>query len=55
MPNKIKISLKKCKLTDKELDNNNLYFFINDCINIKNDINNTNNIKLKLKKQIQII
>ena len=29
---------------DKELDNNNLYSYINGYINIENNINNVNNI-----------
>ena len=37
-PKKIKLSLEKGKLIDKEWDNNNLYSYINDCINIENNI-----------------
>ena len=51
LPNKIKISLEKGKLIDKEWDNNNkLKSLINDCINIENDINNINTINEKIKE-----
>ena len=39
LPKQIKISLEKGKLIDKEWDNNNLYSYVNDCINIENNIN----------------
>ena len=39
LPNKVKISLKKGKLIDKEWnDDNKLNFIINDCLNIENNI-----------------
>ena len=39
LPNKVKISLKKGKLIDKEWnDDNRLNFIINDCLNIENNI-----------------
>jgi len=45
LPKQIKLSLEKGKLIDKEWDNNNLYSYINDCINIENHIKNINKIK----------
>jgi hypothetical protein len=39
LPKQIKISLEKGKLIDKEWDNDNLHSYINDCINIENNIN----------------
>ena len=51
LPNKIKISLEKGKLIDKEWDNNNkLNSLINDCINIENNIKTINIINEKIKK-----
>ena len=38
LPKKIKLSLEKGKLINKEWDNNNLNSYINDCINIENNI-----------------
>ena len=52
LPNKIKISLEKGKLIDKEWDNNNmLNSIINDCINIENNINNINLINENIKNK----
>ena len=42
LPKQIKLSLEKGKLIDKEWDINNLYSYINDCINIENNINDIN-------------
>ena len=51
LPNKIKISLEKGKIIDKEWsDNNKLNLLINDCINIENNINYINVINEKIKK-----
>ena len=51
LPNKIKISLEKGKLIDKEWNNNNkLNSLINDCINIENDIKTINTINEKIKE-----
>jgi len=51
LPNRIKISLEKGKIIEKEWDNNNkLNSLINDCINIENNIKNINNINDKIKK-----
>ena len=50
LPNKIKISLEKGKLIDKEWNNNKLNSLINDCINIENDINTINKINEKIKE-----
>ena len=50
LPNKIKISLEKGKLIDKEWDNDKiLNSIINDCINIENNINNINLINDSIK------
>jgi len=50
LPNKIKISLEKGKLIDKEWDNNKmLNSIINDCINIENNINKINLINDSIK------
>ena len=45
LPKQIKLSLENGKLIDKEWNNNNLYSYINDCINIENNIKNINMIK----------
>ena len=51
LPNKIKISLEKGKLIEKEWDNNiKLNSLINDCINIENDIQSINTINEKIKE-----
>ena len=42
LPKKIKLSLEKGKLMDKEWDNINLNSYINDCIIIENNIKNIN-------------
>ena len=50
LPNKIKISLEKGKLIDKEWENDNiLNSIINDYINIENNINNINLINDSIK------
>ena len=59
LPKQIKLSLEKGKLLDKEWDNKNLYSYINDCINIENNINEINIInrninKFKMNNQIKI-
>jgi len=52
LPNKIKISLEKGKIIDKEWndDNNKLNSLINDCINIENNIIDINSINESIKK-----
>ena len=50
LPKQIKLSLNQGQLIDKEWDNNNLYSYINDCINIENNINNINIINENVKK-----
>ena len=50
LPKQISLSLKKGKLIDKEWDNNNLNSYINDCINIENNIKNINIINESLNK-----
>ena len=62
LPNKIKISLEKGRIINKEWNDNKLNSLINDCINIENnikDINNINeiikNINLNKNKKIRFI
>ena len=51
LPNKIKLSLEKVDLMNKENDDNkNLNLFINNCINIENNIKEINTIKEKVEK-----
>ena len=50
MPNKIKISLEKGKILEKDLKDNNLKIFINNCINIENNINEIKKINDDIKK-----
>ena len=50
LPKQIKSSIEKGKLIDKEWDNNNLYSYINDCINIENNIKSINIIKKNINK-----
>ena len=51
LPNKIKISLEKGKIIDEEWkDDNKLSFYINNCINIENNINDIIKIKEKIKE-----
>ena len=45
LPKNIKVSLDKGKQIDKEWDNDNLASYINDCINIENNIKSINIIK----------
>ena len=45
LPKKIKVSLEKGKQIDKEWGNDNLASYINDCINIENNIKSINIIK----------
>ena len=42
LPKKIKVALDKGKKIDKEWDNENLISYINDCINIENNIKSIN-------------
>ena len=52
LPNKIKISLENGKLTESEWneDNNNLNYYINNCINIENNLIDINNVKENINK-----
>ena len=51
LPNKIKISLEKCKINDNDCnDKNKLNFLINNCINIENNIKDINIINEKIEK-----
>ena len=56
LPKQIKSSLEKGKLIDKEWDNNNLNSYINDSINIENNIKNINEKiqKFNLSKKIKL-
>ena len=48
-PNKVKLSLEKGKLIDKNWDDNNLNSVINDCINLENNMKEINLIKEKIE------
>ena len=50
LPNKIKISLEKGKIIDKEWNENKINSMIYDCINIENNINNIKQIDESIKK-----
>ena len=50
LPKQIKLSLEKGKLIDKEWDDKNLCAYINDYINIENNIKNINIIDENIKK-----
>ena len=50
LPKKIKVSLDKGKQIDKEWDNENLISYINDCINIENNIKSINIMKESINK-----
>ena len=50
LPKQIKLSIEKGKSIDKEWDEKNLYSYINDCINIENNIKIVNNINDKINK-----
>ena len=50
LPNKIKLSIEKSKLIDKESNDNNLNYVIYNCINIENNIKEVNIIEENLKK-----
>ena len=50
LPKQIELSLEKGKLLDKEWDNKNLYCYINDCINIENNIKEINLINENINK-----
>ena len=50
LPKQIKESLEKGKLIDKEWDENSLNSYINDCINIENNIKNINIINENINK-----
>ena len=50
LPNKIKISLEKGKIIEKEWDKNGLNSVINDCINIENNIKDINLLNDAIKK-----
>ena len=49
LPNKIKLSLEKSKIIEEEY-NNKINLFINDCIDIENNINEINEINENIKK-----
>ena len=54
IPKKIKISLERAKIIEKDWDNNKLKLMINDCINIENYIEFINDMKKNLKKSNSI-
>ena len=49
LPSKVKISLEKGKLIDKELENNETISLINNCINIENNIKDINILNENIK------
>ena len=51
-PNKIKLSIEKGKIIEKEInnDNNKISIFVNDCLNIENNIKDIMNIKDSIEK-----
>ena len=53
LPNKIKFTLEQVKSMDMEWNDNNLNRYINDCINIENDIDKINLINEQIDKSIQ--
>ena len=50
LPNKIKASVEESELLDKEYNENKLSLFINNCLNIENNIKKINNIEESIKK-----
>ena len=50
LPKQIKLSLEKGKLLDKEWDENHIYSYVNDCINIENNIKIINTINENINK-----
>ena len=50
LPQKVQTSLEKGKLMEKNWKNNNLNLSINDCLNIESNINEINQINLKIKE-----
>ena len=50
LPFKIKNNLEKCKVINKEFDENKLVLFINECIKIEKIINQINIINENIKK-----
>ena len=50
LPKQIKLSLEKGKLLDKEWDENHIYSYVNDCINIENNIKIINIINENINK-----
>ena len=50
MPNKIKKYLNKGKSIDKQWNNNEINFLINDCVNIEDGIKTIDKLKENLKK-----
>ena len=50
LPKQIKISLQKGKLLEKEWDNDNLFYYTNDCIHIENNIKKMNSINERINQ-----
>ena len=55
LPNKIKLSLEKGNKIEKEYDDNKLSLFINNCINIENNIKELNTLKEKIEKCKELV
>ena len=55
LPNKIKLSLEKGNKIEKEYDDNKLSLFINNCINIENNIKKLNTLKTKIEKCKELV
>jgi len=55
LPNKIKLSLEKGNKIEKEYDDNKLSLFINNCINIENNIKELNTLKTKIEKCKELV
>ena len=51
LPKQIKLSLEKGKLLDKEWNENQIYSYVNDCINIENNIKIINIINENINKK----
>ncbi len=50
LPNRINISLEKCKLMNNNKEDNNLVCLINNCMNIENNLNEINKLKDSINK-----
>ena len=50
MPNKVKLSLERGKILEKDWEENNINSLINDCLNIENNIKQLSEINKRIKK-----